>query len=456
MTGSLADTICAVSTAPGVGGIAVVRVSGPDSIAVVDKVWQGQCLAQVATHTAHFGIIRDPESGEVLDEAVATVFRAPRSFTGDDVVELGVHGSLWIQQELVRLLIRNGARMAGPGEFTRRAFAAGKIDLAQAEGVADMIACTSRAAHRLAVTQMRGQLSRRLGELRDSLIELGALLELELDFSEEDVEFASRTRLLDLSTTIHAEIGRLTASFASGSAIKNGIPVAIVGATNVGKSTILNRLLRDDKAIVSDIPGTTRDTVEDTVEINGVLYRFIDTAGLRETTDTVETLGIGRALDSMRRATVILYVVDATTGPRDEWSKIVEAVTEEQHLIIVVNKTDMSAAWSVPDTAKAEAVVTMSARNNSDITDLERALVEAIGLADSAETLMITNARHYEELTRAGESISRVIDGLTSGLPGDLIAQDLRETARHLGSITGAVTPDLLLSSIFSRFCIGK
>lgn len=290
------DTICAISTPPGVGGIAVIRISGPQAIAVADRVWHGKSLSETAGHTARFGRITDPSrGGEMLDEAVATVFRAPASFTGEDVVELSVHGSRYVQRRLLEMLTGNGARLAEAGEFTRRAFANGKMDLAQAEAVADVIASNSRASHRLAASQMKGCFSRRLEELRDKLLDLASLLELELDFSEEEVEFASRERLREIATEIHSEVSRLEKSFSAGSAIKDGIPVAIVGPTNAGKSSLLNLLLGEDRAIVSDIHGTTRDTIEDTLEIGDYLFRFIDTAGLRDTSDPIEALEIGRA-----------------------------------------------------------------------------------------------------------------------------------------------------------------
>jgi tRNA modification GTPase len=302
--------ICAISTAPGVGGIAVARVSGPEAINIVDKIWHGKKLADVASHTAHLGNI-DDRSGNTLDQAVATVFRAPASFTGEDVVEISVHGSTYIQAELIATLVAAGARLAEPGEFTRRAFTAGKMDLAQAEAIADLIASQSRAAHRVAMSQMRGGVSKRLAQLRDQLIELASLLELELDFSEEDVEFASRTRLIDIAQQIYAEVTRLHKSFDAGSAIKNGIPIAIVGDTNAGKSSLLNALVGDERAIVSNIHGTTRDIVEDTVTIGNNLFRLMDTAGLRDTTDPVEQIGIERSHRAMQKASITLLVTDA-------------------------------------------------------------------------------------------------------------------------------------------------
>ncbi|MDE5786516.1 MAG: tRNA uridine-5-carboxymethylaminomethyl(34) synthesis GTPase MnmE, partial [Duncaniella sp.] len=303
------STICAISTPPGIGGIAVARISGPRAIEITDTIWQGLPLTDAASHTAHLGTIVDAE-GAILDQGVATVYRAPRSFTGENTVELSVHGSTYIQRRLIETLISAGCTLAQPGEFTRRAFAAGKMDLAEAEAIADVIASNSRAAHRIAVTQMKGAYSRRLNDLRSQLLELAALLELELDFSEEDVEFASRENLRNIASDIHAEVTRLHSSFAAGQAIKDGIPVAIVGATNAGKSSLLNTLIGDDRAIVSDIHGTTRDTIEETLETGDYLFRFIDTAGLRETDDTIEQIGIQRSRQAIDRAMITILVID--------------------------------------------------------------------------------------------------------------------------------------------------
>lgn len=458
------DTICAISTPHGVGGIAVARVSGIDAITIVDKIWKGKPLTNVASHTAHLGTIID-EQGDAIDQAVATIFRTPHSFTGENVVEIAVHGSRWVQRELINLLIRQGCRIAAAGEFTRRAFANGRMDLAEAEAVADVIASSSRAAHRIAMSQMRGDFSNRLSSLHDQLLELASLLELELDFSEEEVEFASREKLLTLAQEIHAVVSHLASTFATGAAIKDGVPVAIVGETNAGKSTLLNQLLHEERAIVSDIHGTTRDTIEDTIEIGDTLFRFIDTAGLRETTDTIEALGIERTLQKITDARIVLWVIDATAGTQAASraaQQILPQLDNSQALIIAINKTDSITDISqlqelLKGTASQAITVSISAKQGLGITTLEELLIKASGTADIAHgEIMVTNARHYEALTHAADSISRAIDGLTAGLSGDFIAQDIRETLIHLGEITGTITSQDILASIFSRFCIGK
>ena len=466
------DTICAISTPAGVGGIAVARISGPDALSIVDRIWHGTPISTATSHTAHLGWIVDPESGERLDQGVATVFRGPASFTGEDVVELGVHGSRWIQRELISLLIRQGCRLAEAGEFTRRAFSSGRMDLAEAEGVADVIAASSRAAHRIAVTQMRGEFSRKLRQLHDTLLDLASLLELELDFSEEDVEFASREKLRQLAAEIDTEVNRLAESFAAGRAIKDGVPVAIVGATNAGKSTLLNRLLRDDKAIVSDIHGTTRDVVEDAVELGGTLFRFIDTAGLRDTTDTVEQMGIKRAINRMEGASIVLLVIDPTETTdthslSSAWQRIAPHIGSEQKLIVLINKADtlsperqtefgklITSAITLPPHT---TILPISAKTGQGTDRLEQHLTDLAGLnSTTADSIMVTNHRHYQALVSAAQSIARVREGLDTDLPGDLIAQDIRETLHHLGTITGTITTADILTTIFSRFCIGK
>ncbi len=453
---STEDTICAISTPAGVGGIAVIRVSGKDTLDVCEKIWHGKPLPVMASHTAHLGTVCDAD-GDVLDQAVATIFRAPASFTGQDVVEFSVHGSRYVQQQLIHALIGAGARLAEPGEFTRRAFIAGKLDLAQAEAVADIIASESRESHALAIAQMRGGFSHRLAQLRRELLEIASLLELELDFSEEDVEFASRAHLRQLSATVKDEVDRLSASFSTGQAIKNGITVAIIGRPNVGKSSILNRLLGDDRAIVSDIPGTTRDTIEDTITLSGFTFRLIDTAGLRATPDTIEAMGVERSLAAAARARIVVYVTTPDVSPdrlATELAPIKAKMQPEAALLVIYNKIDIIEGSISP--TPASDICAMSALTGQGFDALTDALTDIAGKAAAAHDLLVTNARHYQALCAASESMSRVIDGLDAALSGDLIAIDLRQTIAHLGTITGTITTPEILSTIFSRFCIGK
>lgn len=448
------ETICAISTPAGVGGIAVVRISGPQAISIADSIWQGKRLTDAATHSVHYGTILD-KHGNVVDDCVATVFRAPKSFTGEDVVELSVHGSVYVQKTTVTLLNDAGARLAERGEFTRRAFANGKMDLAQAEGVADLIASRSRAAHDIAIRQMKGGFSQRLAAMHDNLLQLASLLELELDFSEEDVEFASRSKLYGQAVALRDEIVRLAASFDNGNAIKEGIPVAIIGPTNVGKSSLLNALVGDDRAIVSDIHGTTRDLIEDTIAIGDFSFRFIDTAGIRDTSDTIERLGIDRSLQAISRATILLQVIDAA-APQS--MQLETNLTDNQHLIAVINKTDMASSEIAKTLiGNTETIVEVSAKTLDGIDNLRATLIDiAQSLLGNTGDIIVTNARHRQALLNALPPIERVIDGLKTNLSGDFIAQDLREVLHHLGTITGTVTTSDILTTIFSRFCIGK
>ena len=469
-TEALNDTICAISTPPGVGGIAVARISGPQAIDIADSIWNGLPLAKAASHTAHLGIITDAQ-GRELDQAVATVFRAPHSFTGDDVVELSVHGSRYVQRELIHTLISHGARMATAGEFTRRAFAAGRMDLAEAEAVADVIASDSRAALRIVMTQMRGGVSQRLATLRERLVDLAALLELELDFSEEDVEFADRTRLIDLAEQVHSEVERLYKSFRSGQAIKEGIPVAIVGATNAGKSSLLNALLDDDRAIVSDIHGTTRDTIEETMVIGDYRFRIIDTAGLRDTADRIEQIGIERSRQAIAHARIVICVIDSTAPLPDGvlHEAAIPALQNDGYLIALLNKSDLHADEATVSAAHAFAghsdiasghiaTIAVSASLSQGIDSLRDSLVRMADCenAASSDDILITNARHAAALSAAAQSSQRAIEALRAQIPGDLIAQDIRETIHHLSSITGDIPSAEILTTIFSRFCIGK
>lgn len=474
------STICAISTPSGTGGIAVARVSGPNAIETVDRVWKGKALAGCASHTAHLGLIVDPDrGGEQLDQAVATIFRAPNSFTGEDVVELAVHGSRFVQAELIRLLSRNGARLAEPGEFTRRAFAAGKLDLAQAEAVADVIAANSRAALRVANTQMRGAFSARLADLRQQLIDLAALLELELDFSEEDVEFASRDRLRSLTSEILDEIERLRGSFAAGTAIKEGIPVAIAGPTNAGKSSLLNALLNDDRAIVSDIHGTTRDTVEDSLTIGDHLFRIIDTAGIRETPDEIERAGIQRSLRAIGRAAVVLAVTDASTtaSPQPLLDEI-RATAPDTPVILLRNKSDLLTAnaprpadtplpipsanptiSTLPQTPAISDATTQQVSAVGDPTPLTDAndpiasQTPAIGDATAKEAADIVCELNISAKTGDGiDALRRALAQVANKLAGDQTADAILVTnQRHYDALTAAVAPLRRLHSALIR-----
>lgn len=422
------DTICAVATPAGVGGIAVIRVCGPQAIGITSSIWRGKPLEECQTHTAHLGRLIDPATGDTVDQAVCTVFRAPGSYTGDDTVELSVHGSRYVQSEVLRLLIDAGCRLADPGEYTRRAFAAGHLDLAEAEAVADLIAASSRNAHRIAINQMRGRLSQALSDLRARLIDLASLVELELDFSEEDVSFASRTELRRITDEVIAILERLTASFGTAQAIREGIPLAIVGAPNAGKSTLLNTLADDDRAIVSPIAGTTRDTIEDTIEINGTTFRVIDTAGLRENpTDEIEAIGIDRSLKAIGRASVVVWVVDpaaiesiASTG-----NAIINVIGSDCRLIIAVNKADIYSAelrealsvasQTIEDKCDADSVVICA--TTRDGSEPLRQLLGNIISTETLDTPMLTNARHYQAASAALTSLRAVASALspTSG-----------------------------------------
>ena len=484
------NTIVAISTPPGVGGIAVVRLSGPDAFAIADKIWQGTPLSNASSHTVHLGIITDSD-GDMLDQAVATVFAENRSFTGEPTVEFSVHGSRWIQRRVVERLIEAGASAAGAGEFTQRAFLNGRLDLAQAEAVADMIAASSKASQRLAATQMKGNFSRRLNQLRDSMIDIASLLELELDFSEEDVEFADRSRLLEMTRSTRDEIARLADSFHAGRALKEGVAVVIAGKPNAGKSTLLNHLLQDDKAIVSDIAGTTRDIIEDTTEINGILFRFIDTAGIRESDDHIERIGVDRARQALTKADILLWLTDpndpaelptdipeglptliletkadcnepakqAKSAGASEQAKSAEPAMQAKSAEPAMQAKSVKASilTSSSNPEKHPKIIKISAKTGLGIPILLKCLTElAESGTDTSSDLIVTNARHYESLMRAIESLKRVEQSLTEGLPADLTAQDLREAIHHLGTITGAITPADLLQTIFSRFCIGK
>ena len=450
--------IAAISTPSGIGGIAVVRVSGPSAISICDKVYRpfkaGNTLASRKTHTLTYGQIIDPESGEVIDEVVASVFRAPHSFTGEDVIEISCHGSLYIQQRILDVILSvEGIRLAEPGEFTRRAFRSGKMDLSQAEAVADLIAATTAASHRLAMSQMKGSISRKLDGLRLQLLNMTSLLELELDFSEEDVEFADRSQLLSLAHQIDDEVTRLASTFSAGQAIKNGIPVAIIGAPNVGKSTLLNQLLKDDRAIVSPIQGTTRDLIEDTITLGGYLFRFIDTAGIRDTSDQIEAMGIERSLRAAERAHIIILLSEPEVPFIDFEPR------PDQEVIRIINKSDLAASHDETKSLMSDdsSIIHLSALTGEGVAALEQHLIELARPVESQGDIVLTNRRHYEALNTAHDHLLRVSDGLTQQLPGDLVAEDLRAVIDSLNSILGkSITSQDTLNNIFKNFCIGK
>ncbi len=454
------DTICAIATPSG-GAIGIVRVSGVNAIGITDSIFTphkgGIPLQGRKSHTLAFGEIRD-DLGHIVDEVLVSLFRAPHSYTGEDSVEISCHGSAYILQQVVRLLITKGCRNAEPGEYTQRAFLNGKMDLSQAEAVADLIATASAAQHRMAINQMRGGISLELRRLRDKLLHLVSMLELELDFTDhEDLEFASRSELMDISGDAAQAIEKLVASFTTGNAIKNGIPVAIVGETNAGKSSLLNVLVGEDRAIVSDIHGTTRDIIEDTMVINGLTYRFIDTAGLRATTDEVEKIGIERTYKAIEKADVVLYVAD-TTRSYDLWKENLQEIKKmsgSKFFILVSNKID-SENSVIPETPGITSI-SVSAKTGSGIIQLQQMLSQHYNAMQTENDVVVSNMRHYNALVKALDAIHRVINDMESGLSTELVAFDLRETIEHISDIIGGeITSEEVLENIFSRFCIGK
>ena len=443
------DTICALATAPG-GAIGIIRISGPQALEILSRVFTKDISAAPA-NTIHYGHIKN--GAEIVDEVMASLFRAPHSYTGEDSVEISCHGSRYILNKVLNLLIAEGCRQAGPGEFTQRAYLNGKMDLSQAEAVADLIASTNQATHKIAMSQLRGHFSSKLAQLREQLLKLTSLLELELDFSDhEDLEFADRSELMELTKTIDNHITHLSNSFETGQAIKQGIPVAIVGKTNVGKSTLLNRLLKDDRAIVSDVHGTTRDTIEDTIDIKGITFRFIDTAGIRQTQDEVEQIGITRTYAAIDKARIVLWLIDSEPSIK-EINDILQR-TDNKKLIVIKNKADKADNNSY--NSLKLPFISISAKFGKGIEELEQAIYEAADIPTLTENdIIVTNARHYEALVRAHEHIQRVIDGLQMQLSGDLLSEDLRLTLDTLAEITGGqITPNEVLGNIFKNFCV--
>ena len=457
------DIICAPATVPGTGAISVIRISGKGSLELADKVisLRKGSIAQSKGYTLHFGSIFASD-GSLLDEVIVSVFRAPNSYTGEDGVEISCHSSKYIVSETIGLLCEKGCRMAGPGEFTQRAYLNGKMDLAQAEAVADVIAADSKAALRVAQSQLRGEYSAAFKELRDALVRLSALVELELDFSEEEVEFASREMIIGLAESAIAKMSRLRDSYRVGNALKNGVPVAIVGAPNVGKSTLLNALLGEDRAITSDIPGTTRDTVEESIVIEGVRYRFIDTAGIRETEQMIERLGIERSLAKIRDAAIVICLLDATKKDESEQmlSKVESLIdSENQKIIVVANKSDLNGHVKEELSGLSEGAISISALRKEGLRELEKAIVKC-GFADTDEHVIVTSARHYNALSSAVESLRAVVRAVREGISEELLAEDLRAAICDINSIfastSDAITPDEVLGEVFGKFCIGK
>ena len=447
------DTICALATAPG-GALGIIRVSGPKALSVVDSICRGSIETTPANTIRYTHIMDGPE---VIDEAVVSIFRAPHSYTGEDSVEISCHGSRYILNKVLSLLVENGCRMANPGEYTMRAYLNGKLDLSQAEAVADLIASTNRATHHMAMSQLRGHFSSELKVLRDQLLKLTSLLELELDFSDhEDLEFADRSELKALSVNINEHITRLAHSFETGQALKQGIPVAIVGKTNVGKSTLLNRLLREDRAIVSNIHGTTRDTIEDSIDLYGVTFRFIDTAGIRQTTDEIEQIGIERTFAAIEKARIVLWLIDQM--PTEAEIADMAERSKGRTLVVVCNKSDLESHQNLQISIPDFQFVRISAKTGIGISQLEEVIYQAADIPALNESdIIVTNARHYDALVRAHESLQRVLDGMENQLSGDLLAEDLRLALDQLAEITGTqITPNEVLGNIFKNFCVGK
>ena len=448
------DTIIALSTPPGSGAIGVIRLSGPDAITLTNEVFAGKDLTQQASHTLHFGLVKD---GDILiDEVVAGLYVAPKSYTKENVVEISCHGSNYIIKQILNLLIKKGARPAKPGEFTLRAFLNGGLDLSQAEAVADLIASDSKASHDVALQQMRGGFSNELKGLREQLIHFASMIELELDFAEEDVEFANRDQLKALILRLISHISRLISSFEMGNVLKNGVPIVIAGKPNVGKSTLLNALLNEDRAIVSDIAGTTRDTIEDELNINGIIFRFIDTAGIRDTADIIEAKGVERTLERMKQAKLILYMVDALQTPDELDEQLTDLKNIEIPYLAIVNKADLFTDEQKLEFAKKE-VLFLSAKENVGVEELKNALLAKINLhsINTSETL-VTNIRHLEALKQTEKSLANVLNNIDNPVTSDFLAMDIKQALHYLGEITGEVTTDDLLENIFTKFCIGK
>ena len=455
------ETICALSTANGMGAIAVIRVSGEEALKITSAIFS-KSLVDVATHTAHFGTIRNAE-GKIVDEVLINVFQGKRSFTGEPTTEIACHGSVFIQQQIIQLLLDNGCRMANPGEFSMRAFFNGKMDLSQTEAIADLIASQSSKAHEVAMQQMRGGFSNELKGLREELINFASLVELELDFAEEDVEFADRSQLKDLVNKCLKYTNKLASSFSLGNAIKNGFPVAFVGRPNAGKSTLLNGLLQEERAIVSDIPGTTRDTIEEMINIEGVSFRLIDTAGIREASDEIERIGIERTHQKIESSNTVVYLFDALNTTVEEVNTDIQLLPAAKNLLVVGTKNDKideaTRSKIEQNIVKREGVELhfIFGKDENDLEMVKKAIFD-ISIGDSFEehSTIVTNARHYDNLVKASADLEKAKDGLATGITGDFVAMDIRQALYHLGQITGEISTDDLLGNIFANFCIGK
>ncbi len=455
------DTIIAIGTAPQ-GAIGVIRISGPKAIEITDQFFFGRNLNKVSSHTVHYGKIKN-ESDQILDECLATVFIGPRSYTRENVVELSCHGSSYILSEIVQLFIRHGVRQANPGEFTMRAFLNGQLDLSQAEAVADLIASENESTHRLAMNQMRGGVSEKIKNLRDQLVHFASMIELELDFGEEDVEFANRDELIELVKRISLVVGNLLDSFKLGNVLKNGVQTVIAGRPNAGKSTLLNALLEEDRAIVSDIPGTTRDTIEESINIDGVLFHFVDTAGIRNAEDKIEVIGIEKTKDKIARSQISLYLIDASqTTPEQAWEELKDANLNVDSCFLILNKMDLNPyvkpeEYIHSDWIPSERIISASALNKMNVPFIKERLHDFVLDGHiKMDQVLISNQRHYNSLYSTKEALNRVQQGIDNGVSSDFVAMDIRQATQHLGEITGEISTDDLLEKIFSSFCIGK
>ena len=441
-------TIVALSTPPGMSAIALIRLSGEQAITITNKIFDND-ISNAKGYSVHYGSIKNGENA--IDDVIVTVFKGPKSFTGENIVEIACHGSTFIQQAIIELLLQNGATMAQAGEFSKRAFFNGKMDLSQTEAIADLIHSTSAAAHQVAMNQMRGGFSNDLKVLREKLIHFASMIELELDFSEEDVEFADRSELHKLVSEVIEHVNKLAQSFKLGNAIKNGVQTVIVGRPNAGKSTLLNGLLNEERAIVSDIPGTTRDTLEESLTINGLEFKLIDTAGIREAQDTIEKLGIERTFEKINQSAIVVYLYDVNKTTSTEVEKDLATLNKNASIVVIGNKADLSQANVI------ENAILISALKKEGIEEVKTALYNTVVEEGfNLESTIVTNARHYESLLRTNEDLQKVIDGIDSGLSGDFVAMDIRQALHHLGTITGEISTDELLGNIFANFCIGK